>query len=249
MHTIRLTLIAGLLSLPLVATAERAKPEITKAPEALTVDAIVKKHVAALGGEDVLRKGTTFSFTVSGTKDGKKFTKTVTQARPNKLRVEIVADDGNFSKGFDGKVAWMKKGTEAAVRMSAEETKMMASHAAFEEPLLDYAKKGTTVKLVGKADRKGVEAYDLEVTTKAGEVEHHFLDASSFLLVEKTWVGKDKDGKAMPMLVRFGDYKQVQGRAVNHAVTWVDAGKESKSEVSAVVFDKPIDAKLFSMPK
>ena len=30
MHTIRLTLIAGLLSLPLVATAERAKPEITK---------------------------------------------------------------------------------------------------------------------------------------------------------------------------------------------------------------------------
>jgi hypothetical protein len=49
--------------------------------------------------------------------------------------------------------------------------------------------------------------------------------------------------------VWFGDYKRVQGRAVNHSVTWEDAGKETRSEVSAVVFDKAIDAKLFSMPK
>lgn len=251
MRTIRLSLIFGLLSLPLVATAERKTNETTaKASEALTVDAVVKKHVAALGGEDVLRKGTSFSFKVSGTKDGKKFTKTVYQAKPNKLRVDIVADDGNFSKGFDGKVAWMKKGTEAAVAMTVDETTAMASHAAFEEPLLDYAKKGTKVKLAGKADVKGAEAYDLEVTMKSGEVEHHFIDASSFLLIKKTWVGKDKDGKSMPMTVAFGDYKKVQGRAVNHSVTWTDdAGKDVKNTVSAVVFDKPIDAKLFSMPK
>lgn len=249
MRIIRLSLLAGVLSLPLVATAERKTAETTRAPEALTLDAIVNKHVAALGGEALLRKGTSFSFKVSGTKDGKKFTKTVYQAKPNKLRVDIVGDDGKFSKGFDGKVAWIKKGTEAAVAMTADETKGMASHADFEEPLLDYAKKGTKVRLVGKADLKGTEAYDLEVTTKSGDVEHHFLDVQSFLLVQKTWVGKDKDGKAMPMQVSFGDYKKVQGRAVNHSVTWTDAGKDSKSEVSAVVFDKAIDAKLFSMPK
>lgn len=250
MRTIRLSLIVGLLSLPLVATAERnAETTTAKAPEAPTVEAIVKKHVAALGGEELLRKGTTFSFKVSGTKEGKKFTKTVYQAKPNKLRVDIVADDGNFSKGFDGKVAWIKKGTDKAVAMTADETKMMAMHADFEEPLLDYAKKGTKVKLVGEADLKGTKAYDLEVTLKSGDVEHHFLDASSFLLVKKTWIGKDKDGKSTPMQVAFGDYKKVQGRAVNHSVTWTDDGKDNKSEVSAVVFDKAIDAKLFAMPK
>lgn len=247
----RIILIASLLSLPLVATAERNHTDTTtKAPEALSVDAVVRNHVAALGGEDVLRKGTAFSFKVSGTKDGKKFTKTVYQAKPNKLRVDIIADDGKFSKGFDGKVAWMKKGAEAAVAMTADETAAMASHAELEEPLLDYAKKGTKVKLVGKADVKGAEAYDLEVTMKSGDVEHHFIDASSFLLIKKTWVGKGKDGKPMPMTVAFGDYKKVQGRAVNHSVTWTDdAGKDVKNTVSAVVFDKPIDAKLFSMPK
>ncbi len=251
MRIIRLSLIAGLLAMPLVATAERNNTDATaKVAETLPLDTIIKKHLAALGGETLLRKGTSLSFKVTGEKMGKKFTKTVYQAKPNKLRVDVVSDEGNFSKGFDGKVAWVKKGTEKAVAMTAEETRMTAAHADFEEPLLDYAKKGTKVKVVGKADLKGAEAYDLEVTLKNGEVEHHFLDATSFLLVKKTWMGKDKDGKTVPMTVAFGDYKKVQGRAVNHSVTWTgDDGKDSKSEVSAVVFDKPVDAKLFAMPK
>ena len=44
---------------------------------------------------------------------GKKFTKTVHQARPNLMRVDIQSDDGPMSKGFDGKVAWVKKGSGA----------------------------------------------------------------------------------------------------------------------------------------
>lgn len=247
MRIIRLTLVASLLALPLVATAERNANDTTaKASESLPLDAIIKKHVAALGGEQLLRGGTSFSFKVTGEKMGKKFSKTVYQAKPNKMRVDVVSEEGNFSKGFDGKVAWIKKGTDKAVAMTAEETKMMASHAEFEEPLLDYAKKGTQVKLVGKTG----EAYDLELTLKSGDVEHHFLDATSFLLVKKTWSSKDKDGKTVPMTVAFGDYKKVQGRMVNHSVTWTgDDGKASKSDVSAVVFDKGIDAKLFTMPK
>ena len=126
----------------------------------------------------------------------------------------------------------------------------MASHAQFDEPLLDYAKKGTTVKLIGKAEVKGTPAYDLEVTLKSGEVEHHFLDANSFLLLQRTFASKDKDGKAVKMTVRFGDYKKVQGRMVNHSVEWDgDDGKSYKSTVSDVSYDKRIDAKQFAMPK
>jgi hypothetical protein len=131
-------------------TARRACRTPT-AHAAERADAIIKKHVAALGGEKLLRNGTSFSFKVSGEKMGKKFTKTVYQAKPNKLRVDIVSDEGNFSKGFDGKVAWMKKGADKAVAMTAEETKMMAAHAELEEPLLDYAKKGTREAVGGRS--------------------------------------------------------------------------------------------------
>jgi hypothetical protein len=240
----------ALLALPLTATAERSVTSQGDARPELSVDAIVNKHVAALGGEKLLRGTKVFTFTVSGEKMGKKFTKVVTQARPNKLRVDIQSDDGPMSKGFDGKVAWTKKGSDKAIALTPDETKGMASHSEFDEPLLDYAKKGTKVKLVGKADVKGTLAYDLELTLKNGDVEHHFLDASTFLLFQKTFTGKDKDGKAKAMTVRFGDYKKVQGRMVNHSVEWDgDDGKAYKSAVSAVAYDRKIDQSIFAMPK
>jgi outer membrane lipoprotein-sorting protein len=236
---------------PLSASAENAGTVTQSWPEtSISADTLIKKHIEALGGEKLLRSGKSFTFTVSGEKMGKKFQKTVVQARPNKMRVDITSDDGPMSKGFDGKVAWIKKGDAAAVAMSAEETAGMATWAQFEEPLLDYAKKGTTVKLVGKADVKGATAYNLEVTLKSGEVEHHFIDASSYLLIRKTWMDKDKDGKATEMSVRFGDYKKVQGRMINHSVEWDGPdGKASTSVVSNIAFDKKVDAKLFAMPK
>lgn len=251
MRIIRSSLFAvALLGLPLTAIAERSvTPQGDARPE-LTVEAIVQKHVAALGGEKLLRSGKSFTFTVSGEKMGKKFTKVVTQARPNKLRVDITSDDGPMSKGFDGKVAWVKKGSAKVELLSAEDTKSMASHAEFDEPLLDHAKKGTKVKLVGKSEVKGVPAYDIEVTFKSGEVEHHFLDANTFLLAQRTFAGKDKDGKAKQMTVRFGDYKKVQGRMVNHSVEWdADDGKAYGSTVSKVAYDIKVDAKTFAAPK
>lgn len=254
MKIIRSSLIAASLLLsPLIATAENNTT--VQAPRELSVDQIVAKHIAALGGDKLLRRGTSFTFVVSGEKQGtpggraSKFTKTVVQAKGNKLRVDIVSDEGNVSKGFDGKAGWIKKGSEKAVAFTADENTQMAAHAAFEEPLLDYAKKGTRIRLAGKPTIAGTLAYDLEITLKNGDVEHHFLDASTFLLTRKTWTSKDKDGKAVEMTVGFGDYKNVQGRMVNHSVTWEDHGKASTSVVSKVAFDRKVDPKIFAMPK
>lgn len=214
------------------------------------LDTIVKKHLAALGGEKLLRGGTTVTFTVSGEKLGKKYSKTVHQVRPDKMRVDITSDDGPTSKGFDGKVAWVKKGSAPAEPLSAEDTAAMKAHAQFEEPLLDYAKKGTKLRFVGKSEVHAQPAYDLELTFASGEVEHHFLDAKSFLLVKRTFTAKEKDGSSKVMSVRFGDYKRIQGRMVNQWVEWDgDDGKAYRSVVSKVVYDKPIAAKLFAMPK
>ena len=253
-HSLISGIAVGLLALvPLTATADKiAKADTGKpvAQESIDASTIVSRHIAALGGEKLLRAGKSMSFTVSGEKMGKAFTKSVTYARPNLMRVDIQSADGSMSKGFDGKVGWHKKGTEAAVAMTAEESKMMAAHADFEEPLLDFAKKGTKVKLVGKSEVDSKPAYDLEVAFSNGESEHHFIDASSYLLVKRTFTAKDKDGKSTQQSVRFGDYKKVQGRMVNHSVSYEgDDGKLHASTVSKVSFDKAVSAKLFAIPK
>jgi len=255
MQLTRAALIATLLFSPLSARsaiAERAAEPVGDArPEpSVSAEAIIEKHIAALGGERLLRSGTSFTYTVTGEKSGKKFSKTVTQVRPNKLRVDVTSDDGPVSKGFDGKVAWSKKGSDPATAMSAEDTLAMQTYAQFEEPLVDHAKKGTKVKLVGKVDVGGTPTYDLELTRKNGDVEHLFIDASTFLLVKKTFTGKDKDGKPTPMAVRFGDYKKFQGRMVNRSLAWeTNDGKPAKATISNVAYDKRVDAKLFAMPQ
>lgn len=244
-------LVAGAVAFAPPASADKAKAAMVEAKPAapeLSLDAIVAKHLHALGGADLLRATKTLSYTVTGEKAGKKFTKTVHYARPGKLRVDFASDDGSGSKGFDGKVAWVKKGGEAAVAMNAEDTAMMKLHADFDEPLLDYAKRGDTVKLIGASEVAGKAAYDLELTKASGEIEHHFIDAATFLPVKKTWTGK-KDGKTITTAVRFGDFKAVQGRMVNHSMELSTDGGAGKSWVSWVAFDKPIDAAVFAMPK
>lgn len=242
-------IVAAVLAVGAPAVAEH-KVAVEQQVDGATADMIVKRHIAALGGAKLLRAGKSITFTVTGEKMGKKFTKTVVQARPNLMRVDIQSDEGAFSKGFDGKVAWMKKGADAAVAMSPDETASMKAHADFEEPLLDYAKKGTKVTLVGKAEVNQMPAYDLEVAFKSGETEHHFIDAQSYVLVKRVFTMKEKDGKTKQMSVRFGDYKKVQGRMVNHSVEWDgDDGKTARSVVSNIAYDKPVNAKLFAMPK
>jgi len=250
-HTIHSLIAVAVLALAGTVGAETKPAAIDAAKtKELTAEAIIQRHLVALGGEKLLRGGKTFTYTVSGEKLGKKFTKTVHAARPNKLRVDITSDDGPISKGYDGTIAWVKKGTAAAEKLGADETAMMAQHAEFEEPLVDYAKKGTAIKLVGTSEVNSLPAYDIEVTFKSGEVEHHFVDAKTFLLAKRTFTSKDKDGKAHQGTVRFGDYKSVQGRMVNHSIEWDgDDGKVYKSVVSNVKFDGTLDAKLFAMPK
>jgi outer membrane lipoprotein-sorting protein len=242
-------LFAGLVAIAPQASADKAKPSVeVRAPE-LSLDTIVAKHIAALGGADVLRATKTMSYVVTGEKAGKKFTKTAYFARPGKMRVDFESDEGKGSKGFDGKVAWARKpGEAAAVALGAEDTAMVKAHAEFDEPLLDYAKRGISVKLIGTSEVAGKPAYELELTKPSGDVERHFIDAGTFLPAQRTWTVK-KDGKVTTAQVRFGDYRKVQGRMINHSVEFSGDGYSGKSVVSQVTFDRPFDAALFTLPR
>jgi outer membrane lipoprotein-sorting protein len=245
---------AALIAFAPYAAAERAKPAMVEAKAAgkvaaeLSLDAIVSKHLAALGGADLLRATRSMSYVSSGEKGGKKYTKTAHFARPGKMRIDFESDGMKGSKGFDGKVAWVKKGGEAAVAMSAEDTLAMKAHADFDEPLLDYARRGTAVKLLGTSEVAGTPAYELELTLAGGKVEHHFLDASTFLPLQITSVAH-KDGKAVKTVVRLGDYRKVQGRMINHSIEFKSDGVTGRGAISKVAFDKPLDASVFAMPK
>jgi len=251
---IGLVLVAGPQVLSPQATADKPKPATvetkpaSKADTELALDAIVAKHLTALGGADVLRATKTMTYAVTGEMAGKKFSKTTRYARPGKVRIDLESEGGSVSKGFDGKVAWLKKGAEAAVEMNAEDAAAFKSEADFDEPLLDYARRGDTLKLIGKAEIAGAPVYDLELTKASGAIEHHFLDAATFLRVKRAWTGT-YGGKTVAMAAQFADYKAVQGRMVSHAIEFGTDTSAGKSTVTQVTFDKPVDPAVFALPR
>lgn len=246
--------LAGLSALAPHASADRAKPaeakpaEAKPAPAELSLDAIVAKHIAALGGADALRATKTMSYVVSVDTGGKKLMKKTSFARPGKMRVDVESEAGKVSKGFDGTVAWIKKADGAAVAMSAEDTAAMKAHADFDEPLLDHAKRGIAVKLIGRSEVAGTPVYEFDLVMPNGDKERLAIDAATFLPLQRT-VTMKKDGKATAAVIQFGDFKKVQGRMVNHRFDVQVDGVTSKSVVSQVTFDRPLEPSLFAMPR
>ena len=241
---------ATAMSLATRAIADKTKPAMAepRPAGALSLDAIVARHLAALGGADRLRGTKTMTYAVTGEMNGKKFSKTTRYARPGKIRIDLASQAGSVSKGFDGKVAWVKNGDRAAVAMTAEDAVALKAEADFDEPLLDYARRGDAVRLIGSSEIAGAPVYDLELTKAHGEVEHHFLDTTTFLRVKRAWA-ETYGGKTVAMTAQFADYKAVQGRMISHAIEFGTDTVSGKSTVTQATFDKPIDASVFALPR
>jgi hypothetical protein len=86
--------------------------------------------------------------------------------------------------------------------------------AAFEEldgPLVDYAKKGTKIELVGTEKVAGSDAYKLRLTPKSGPQRHLWVDAKTFLETKMEGEPKKVDGKLRNVSVYFSNFKTENG--------------------------------------
>ena len=122
------------------------------------------------------------------------------------------------------------------------------------QPLLDFKKEGTAVKLVGTSEVAGVPAYELELKFADGKVNQLFIDTKNFLLLKHSfsYSGPDENGKTISVsgAYRYFDYKMVAGRMFNHSFEWENDGKiENRSTIERISFDQPLDPEIFAMPK
>ena len=256
----------GLLAVATVAAAQGSKPAaVEPTDKKLSVDTILQRHAAVLRSEELLRAATkTFSFTTHRDWDGDSHqTITIYQARPNLVRIDI-RTDGNppASIGFDGTIAWEKRGTAPAEQRSPENTQAMRDHAPWDgmglangplfateqQQLLDFEKARPKIKFLGTSAVAGVPAYQIEFTNDNG-TEQRFIDTQSFQLLKISSMYKE-NGKTIRDARSYGDYRNVAGRMFNHS--WdesVDGKVERISTFDSISFDHPLDAELFAMPK
>ena len=175
-----------------------------------TVDEIVNKHVAALGGMDKLNSVKTLVMQRSFSIQGMDIPSKTTYILGRGMRSESVVMGNSMIQVIDGTSGWMIRpammgGTGDPEDMPAELLKQQLGQAD-PFPLANYKEKGTTVELVGKEKVDKKDAYHLKVTPKGGQPMDEYLDADTYLLskVQQTVNGQ-------PGAATFSNYKATDG--------------------------------------
>lgn len=222
----------------------------------LTATQIVDKSVAARGGLEAWRAVN--AVTMSGEMDagGKADAKlpfVMSMKRPQKSRLEITFRDKAAVQVYDGTKGFKYRpflNREDIEPYTAAEAKSAAAASELDGPLVDYAKKGSKVELLGTEAVEGKNAYKLRVTLKGGQQSNVWVDASSFLEVKMDGEPRKLDGRPHKVAVFFRDYKGVGGLQMPHTLETVVEGVKPtrKMIIKQVTVNPPLADTLFAKP-
>jgi outer membrane lipoprotein-sorting protein len=187
-----------------------------------TADEVVAKYIEAVGGRKALANTETrraAGKTIMG--QGMEMPIVTEFKRPDKVRVEMTLQGKTIVQVYDGEIGWSINpfmGSETPQKMPSEQLDQFKGDADMDGPLVDYAKKGNKLELLGKEEIEGTDAYRLKVTHESGSVAHYFIDAEYFLPIKIKRTLK-MQGTEVEQEETPGDYKEVEGVMIPHTVT------------------------------
>ncbi|HEV8630523.1 MAG TPA: hypothetical protein VGV61_09430 [Thermoanaerobaculia bacterium] len=232
-------------------------PALAQTATTPTVDDIIAKNIAARGGKDKIAALQTARVTGKMTMGpGMELPFVMEWKNPNRARLEFTVQGQTGIQAFDGTTGWSFMpfmGKAEPETMPAEQQADIEQDADFPGPLVDYQKKGHQVRLVGKREVEGTEAYDLEITLKNGNVVHELIDAESFLSIKKEMKRKQGD-QEMELDQSIGNYKEVNGLMLPFSMDSHMKGAPAGSPGQTITIDSydfggSIDDGRFAFPK
>ena len=225
---------------------------------AQTVDEVIEKHVAAIGGRAALAKlesrlmvGTITLSTPAGELSGP--IEALTQ-RPNKSRTLIKLDLSAVGAGeltvdqrFDGTTGYVLDSMQGNRAIAGSQLENMRS-AIFPSQFLDYKERGATVELKGKEKVGDRDAYLLLFTPKGGATVRQYIDAETYL-PRRMVASVDVPGMGvLDQTSDLLDQRDVDGVKVPFTVKSSSAAQSFTITVTRVEHNVKIDETLFVKP-
>lgn len=228
---------------------------VVSAGWAQTADELVTKNLAARGGAKKLRAIRTMK--LNGTISFGDATSpiSVQARRPSQIREDFKVQGNDITRAYDVSTGWQseKAGDQTkAESLTAGDADNIREEAenAIEGPLLDYARKGSKLKVLGRDTLDGKAVFKLKITTHMGTSITQFLDAATYLEIHEE-IERTVDGKLLTIVEDVGDYRDVGG--VKFAHRFVSGTKENPHattlQIEKMQLDVPIDPSVFTMPK
>ncbi len=180
---------------------------------AQSVDEVISKHIAALGGKENIEKVQNVVMEGTLTVQGMPISVTTTVVQNKLMRNDIsVGGMKNFDMTTDkeGWVFMTFQGMQKPEPKTAEDVKEAQTDLDISGTLYNYATKGHKVELLGKEDVEGTECFKIKANLASGKEETYFIDPASYMIV-RTTSKKKVNGQEMELTVDMSDYKDVDG--------------------------------------
>ena len=228
-----------------------------------TVDQILTKYVAALGGEEAMRQVT--SRVITATQDiptGPGGSIPVpaalerSQKAPNLVLDVYTTEKFTVADGFDGTAAWTKaqNGTVTSAAPGGVDAERGRRAAALLEPLT-LKEQYQSMRAEGLARVNGHDAYVVIGTPAVGTPERLYFDAQTGLLLRK-WTYVETAPGRVPFQVDFEDYRNTgSGVKIPFTIRMAPAGPRmelqttSTLRITSVKDNVPLTDEKFARPR
>ena len=230
-----------------------AAPLAAQTAPAPSVDEIVAKYVAKVGGLPTIQAVKTLKRT-GKFRGGGGFEARVVEEnkRPDLVRQEFTFQGMTGVTAWDGKTGWKIEpwqGKKDPEPLGEDELKGIVEDSVFDGQLVNYKQKGNSIEFAGSEPVEGTDAWKLKVTLKNGDVQYYYMDTDDFVPIKIEFKRMIR-GAERETEVSLGDYKAVNGWYLPHSI---EQGRKGSSQKSTVVYDKieanvPMDDSIFAKP-
>ena len=218
---------------------------------AMDVDELIAKNIKATGGLEKIKSIKSMVIDGKIMAQGMEIPFTMTQKSPDKLKIEASVMGMSMIQCFAGGQGWATNpmmGSSEAQPMGAVEAKSFALQADMEGPLVDYKKKGYTVKYIGEEDAQGKPAYRISLDNQDGIIMDLYLDKESYLaILQETRM--TVEGNEMLTRTVMSDFQEVDGLVMPYSLeTRMGGNVVSQLMFNTVVLNQDVDDAVFAMP-
>lgn len=215
----------------------------------LTADQIIKKYVAAMGGEEKIKSIKTLYVEGDISMQGMKIPVRSWFINHQAMRMDMEIQGHANTTVVTNNGSWTLfpiQNQKRPVDADSTTAKESAEELDLSGDLLDYANKGNIVELLGAETQNGRDLYKIKLIRKSGTVITFFIEAGTFFLIKRV-VNKNVQGTSVEMTETIGDYKiNNDGYVYASSYHYSPAG-------TALIYhryevNKDVDSKLFDKP-
>ena len=216
---------------------------------AQTVDEVIQKYAAAMGGLDAFNAVKTVKMTGKVYVEGLELPLTIQIINGKAMRNDVEVMEQSITNSYKDGKGWKINplaGVDSATEVSGTELTEFKSQCLLANQLMDYKARGHQVELLGQEDVDSLKTYKIKFTNKDdSKVTTYFITVADNRLL-KFNIKNEKPGEESEIENYLSDLKDFNGLKFAMTRTQKVNGQVTQEvKISSIEFNITIDEKIF----